>query len=177
MVVIAIIGLAMAAVAVNLGALTPETRLTSAGRHIAAMITKARDEAAIGGFTIGIGYDLDHSLVWLSVPAEELDEGEEADPGERVRLQLERLHEDLEIVNLDLGSGNIRTSGETVVDFSPLGYTTAHIVQLRCRQTPELSLWLQVNPLTGEVLTTYSADDGFDQPPTLEEKLTDASFY
>ena len=176
MVVVAIIGMAMTAVVLNLGALTPETRLTFAGRRIAAMMAKARDEAAVGGFPIGIGYDLDHDNVWLSVPTSALD-GEEGGRSQdrRVRLQTERLHEDLEIVGVDVGGGNLHGGGEVVIDFSPLGYTTAHIVHLRSRTT-KLEIWLRVNPLTGDVDTTYSGEDPRPDPPSLEDTLSDADF-
>lgn len=180
--VLAIIAVAMGYVAVNIGAMTPGTRLTSGARYVGAMINQAKDEAIILGYPVGIGYDLDANEVWLDVPLQVLEEHQDAEETEtgRFRIKNVKLHQEIALMSVALDADREYTAGRVVVDFGPLGTGTAHIVHLRSEVAGASGqdCWLRVNALTGEVEMTYSADETFQRrpdPPSFEG-LTDADF-
>ena len=174
MVVVGIIAISLAIVVINLGAMTPGTRLTSSARYVAAMINQARDEAAISGYTIGIGYDLESDEVWLDVPERLFQERDSDDEDARAQVRKRQLGRGVELVSVSLDAERSATAGQVVIDCSPTGTSPAHIVHLHSNEIDQ-DVWLEVNPLTGEVRLTYSADDNFTDPPRFED-ISDDSF-
>lgn len=174
LVVLLIISVSLMVVAVNVGALTPTTRLTAAARRVAATITSARDEAALGGHVVGMGYDLETQEYWLEVPREALADPEDAE-GPRVRLLTHRLPPEVVFEDIQLAAGAQSSGSRVVVDFYPEGTAFRQIVHLHSDEVNQ-DIWIEVNPLTADTQLTYSGAEGFTGPPVMEDELDESAF-
>ena len=168
MIVIVIMGIALAIVALNFDGFVPEERIRAEARSIGHLIELARAEAAMKGVSYGVVYDLNKNAYWLLVPEVEDDElssygsdieYDEEDDEEEIRKQLfyRELAKDVEFVDVQLGEDTTIKDSIVRIEITPLGTASGHIVHLKQKlgnNQEEKEFSIELNALTAMVSFT-----------------------
>ena len=156
LVVVLVIGIAMALVLPNLDRLTPKHRLRSAAREVASTMELCRHLAITKVATFGLRYDVE-APGGFTRPAYTVLLPEDED-GKRESLTPKVLPDGVFIRAVLLGSDAEVSSGEALVDFTSEGHGGAHIVVLENEAGHVISVKFQ--PLVG-LATFYDEEVRF----------------
>jgi prepilin-type N-terminal cleavage/methylation domain-containing protein len=173
LVVVAIIGLGVAIVVPNLGALIPSARLDGSGTKIRRQIDWVRSEARIQGKRMAIELDLDKGR-WRTVPPPE----ERLTSEQYIYVDEDIADENKDWIDLDTdvvfhGAGDAKNgmaeSGKYVLAFDEYGFTADQVVALSLESDPQMIWALSIQGLSGQVNIDKSETGEVPRPHFVEE--------
>ncbi len=173
LVVMVLLGLGLAIVLPNLGALVPSARLDGSGSELRRQLDWARSEARIQAKRMGLELDLEKARWRLLLPPEERLTSDQFVEDDDELPDSEKDWQDLEPGVRIAGAGDARSGlaekGRYRIVFDEYGFTSDQLVVLKLDSDPQLvwSMWIQ--GLTGQVRIERTNDGQVPRPPYVEE--------
>jgi type II secretion system protein H len=169
MVVCMIIGLIVALVVPNLGALLPSARLRGSGSKILRELDWVRSEARIQGKRMVMEFELDRAIYRIVYPPEQrLTRDQDASALEERPDQWVELESDVKFLGAGDGKTGLSRRGPYRVVFDEYGFTGDQVLVLGLNSDPQLTWTLTIHGLSGKV-TTFESERGempLPQQPT-----------
>ena len=165
-----ILGLLLAIVMPNLGALVPGARLRGSGNRIRSELEWARSEARIQGKRMAVEFDLDRAIWRLVYPPEQrlTRDEDESSLAERPDVWLE-LEDDVKFVGAGDGKAGLAQKGLYRVVFDEYGFTGDQVVILSLDSEPQRTWTLRIHGLSGRADVVESETGEKPLPPVLGE--------
>lgn len=165
-----ILGLLLAIVMPNLGALVPGARLRGSGNRIRSEMEWARSEARIQGKRMAVEFDLDRAIWRLVYPPEQrlTRDEDESTLAERPDVWLE-LEEDVKFVGAGDGKAGLAQKGLYRVVFDEYGFTGDQVLILSLASEPQRTWTLRIHGLSGRADVVESETGEKPLPPVLGE--------
>lgn len=164
--VLAIMGLILGFVVLRLDGMIPSSRLAAAARQLGSTAGLARGQAVSSGRLHAVKYDLDKQRYTVCTPPHPDDvESGKYKPTDLVPLVWERLPQDVQMVDLQVGPRKTVSDGIVTMHFTELGTVSPHAIHIRLKEDGSEPKWMTVvvNPLTGlvDILPEHAKMDLF----------------
>ncbi|MCK5945290.1 MAG: prepilin-type N-terminal cleavage/methylation domain-containing protein [Planctomycetes bacterium] len=173
LVAVALIGLGLALVAPNLGALIPSARLDGSGKEILTWLQTIRSEARIQAKRMEMEFDLDkrrYRIIWP--PEEQLTSDQvvydDTQIADRDKDWID-LQTDVTFAGCGDAAKGLAEKGKYRVVFDEYGFTADQVIALRLESEPEFVWSLSIRGLTGKIETFKSEDGELIEPERVEE--------
>lgn len=171
MVVVAVIGLVLRIVMVNLGALVPQTRLESASKQLVAVFEEMRIESRVQGKRYGVEIDLKQPRWRRTLPEEERLTSELTVEQTAAR---EMSWHDLEPGVMFRGAGSsaepIARNGLYRIQFDENGFTADQVVFLGLQDDDKLICTVQIRGLASDYEILVDTN-GVEHRPELVQEM------
>jgi prepilin-type N-terminal cleavage/methylation domain-containing protein len=170
MVVCAIIGLIIAMVAPNLGALVPSARLRGSGSRILRELDWVRSEARIQGKRMVMEFELDKGIWRIVYPPEQrLTRDQEAWTLEERPDQWVELEADVRFLGAGDGKSGLATRETYRLVFDEYGFTGDQVLVLGLESDPQMTWTMTIQGLSGRVDVHESETGEKPMPPVLND--------
>jgi prepilin-type N-terminal cleavage/methylation domain-containing protein len=170
LVVCAIIGLIIAMVAPNLGALVPSARLRGSGSRILRELDWVRSEARIQGKRMVMEFELDKGIWRIVYPPEQrLTRDQEAWTLEERPDQWVELEADVRFLGAGDGKSGLATRETYRLVFDEYGFTGDQVLVLGLESDPQMTWTMTIQGLSGRVDVHESETGEKPMPPVLND--------
>lgn len=177
LVVVFIIGISLSFAFSSIDDLTPSSRLSATARQLGDYLSLARNEAATQGKLIRVHYDLSDQSYWMEIPILPDVEGISPDLMDKItggafedtaEMPRSYLKQGVEFEDITLSESDVKSRGHIIVEFSPFGFSSGHIVHLKSKEGDQ-QISIEINALTG-VSSYYDTYKRFDQMIVLSDE-------
>lgn len=152
LVTLMIVGLLLAIVVPNLGALVPTARLRGSGGQIQRTLDWVRSEARIQGKRMQMDFDLEHAQWRIVYPPEQrLTRDQDESTLAELPDTYEALEKDVYFVGVGDGKAGLTSHGEYRLIFDEYGFTGDQVLVLGLKSDPTLTWSMMIHGLSGKV--------------------------